>query len=299
MFQRRLESNVVECLFCSDSEQCHNCESAFVNEDTDPIDSTIHSLFGHGSDKRIKRALELDDNRTLWYKKYRGHGHNRWCNACSLGGSTRPKVQHKCRHAKRKECTKFGERISSDLCDIEEESIGRHRYAICFFDNATRWLEVYFLRSKSSDEVLNALIRFQHEYADRLKWNDGNVLEWHTDCGGEFESNSLDKFCKQLCILNILDQYRTDLKKMHSLKGSGACYSSPCGYYYHDLVFLIDSGPSAWSMSRICTTTCQQKDSKILFHRCLRFRSRVQLNSLVVNTWAFYLISSFGKSTVK
>ena len=83
---------------------------------------------------------------------------------------------------------------------MEETSIGHHRYVLCFVDNATKYAEVYYLKSKSSEEVHDNLKRFQTEYAKYLEWNDGKVLKWHTDNGGEFESSDVQEFCQRLVI---------------------------------------------------------------------------------------------------
>ena len=205
---------IISCAFNSDSEACNLCEDdnaieprkSSIPAPSKPAistsDRTTHSLFGHCSDERIKRAMELDGTgtRAINFSTFHGHGNSKWCSACSLGGSKRPKVNHIYRHRKRQSCTKFGECISSDVIDMEESSVGHHQYAICFVDKATKHLEVYYLKTKSSEEILGALKRFQREYAGDLKWNDGHVKQWHTDNGGEFESNIINDFCDKLFV---------------------------------------------------------------------------------------------------
>ena len=78
-----------------------------------------------------------------------------------------------------------------------ESAIGGYKHAICFIDEFTGYGHTEYLKSKDSDGVKDAFIRFQRIYSKYLP--DGKVTEWHTDFGGEFSSKSLDDFCEEIC----------------------------------------------------------------------------------------------------
>ena len=77
-----------------------------------------------------------------------------------------------------------------------------------------------YLKSKDSDGVKDAFIRFQRIYSKYLP--DGKVTEWHTDFGGEFSSKSLDDFCEEICTkrsysLPDYHTYQTPMPKLNGL----------------------------------------------------------------------------------
>ena len=83
------------------------------------------------------------------------------------------------------------ELIHSDLCGpMNVESIGGSKYALTFTDDYTRYVTVYFLKSKS--EVLS---KFE-EYVNMVENMTGQkVQNLRTDNGGEYVSHDFTKFC--------------------------------------------------------------------------------------------------------
>ena len=172
--------------------------STRIDNAPDPLYVLAHKIMGHASDERMAKTIALNKGLSN-FKAFKGLGSHKWCDACQAGAS-KPPISRKPRGRVKviKHYTYFGQRISSDLCDVTELSFGRHRHMVCFIDSYTRYCEIYFLQTKHADEVLGALKRFQHEYSKYLK--NGVVTKWHTDNGGEFESADIEKFCKRLHI---------------------------------------------------------------------------------------------------
>ncbi len=83
------------------------------------------------------------------------------------------------------------ELIHSDLCGpMNVESIGGSKYVLTFTDDYTRYVTVYFLKSKS--EVLS---KFE-EYVNMVENMTGQkVQNLRTDNGGEYVSHDFTKFC--------------------------------------------------------------------------------------------------------
>ncbi len=83
------------------------------------------------------------------------------------------------------------ELIHSDLCGpMNVESIGGSKYVLTFTDDYTRYVTVYFLKSKS--EVLS---KFE-EYVNMVENMTGQkVQNLRTDNGGEYVSDDFTKFC--------------------------------------------------------------------------------------------------------
>ncbi|CAB4021584.1 Retrovirus-related Pol poly from transposon TNT 1-94, partial [Paramuricea clavata] len=83
------------------------------------------------------------------------------------------------------------ELIHSDLCGpMNVDSIGGSKYVLTFTDDHTRYVTVYFLKSKS--EVLS---KFE-EYVTMVENATGlKVQNLRTDNGGEYVSHNFTKFC--------------------------------------------------------------------------------------------------------
>ena len=126
------------------------------------------------------------------------------CDICLQGGARKqhfgPKrpPQRKTEFRKRKVYTYFGERITCDLCGPFEESVGdKCVYAIVFYDVYSKRAHVYFLQTKSKEEVLSAFKQF---LADNKAYLVKGVKEYHTDNGSEFINSDMDAFCEEICI---------------------------------------------------------------------------------------------------
>lgn len=157
---------------------------------TDGIDANIlHARMGHCGIEKLKllagRSTGLDLPHDLKFDE---------CEACRKGGARRHPFHASDQSVRRG----FGDKISSDLVDPGIVSVDGFRYAICFVDAATRYLAVYYLKTKSASEVLEALKRFEREHRAYLP--DGHVKRWHMDNGGEFESDDIRAFCDEMAI---------------------------------------------------------------------------------------------------
>ena len=75
----------------------------------------------------------------------------------------------------------------------------RTAYALNIVDGATNYMEVYYLKDKSSALVLDALQRFLKRNQSYLP-KDNRIVRWHTDNGGEFISHDLNEFCEEFAV---------------------------------------------------------------------------------------------------
>ena len=67
-------------------------------------------------------------------------------------------------------------------------------------DAHTNYLQVYFLHSKSNNEVKACLESYLHEFRSQLPHDPNKPIRWHTDNGGEFISSDLQTFCNEFAI---------------------------------------------------------------------------------------------------
>ena len=108
----------------------------------------LHSRFGHASPRRLKLLLQRTHGCPQHYDTIHDTiSHD--CDACRQGGGRRKAFPKRTQH----KFTYFGERISSDLVGPLPESVHGEHYALCFVDSCTNLLSVYFLKTKSSEEV--------------------------------------------------------------------------------------------------------------------------------------------------
>jgi len=121
-------------------------------------DELMHNRFvGHAGAKRIKAAFK-----TSGY----AHKHDpKDCESCKLNmraGKNKNKTS-----ATGTVYTYFGDCITSDAVGLFESSlINSHKYAVCFYDRATCYPAVYFLKGKDSESesVLRALKLFMTDF---------------------------------------------------------------------------------------------------------------------------------------
>eukprot|EP00965_Chrysotila_dentata_P072514 2396096-Pleurochrysis_carterae.AAC.1 len=90
-----------------------------------------------------------------------------------------------------------GECIASDLCEMPTSSPFGFRYMLCFYDLATKYLEVYYLRNASSAEVKSS---FQTFLADNQCYLSESAVTWLIDSGSEFFEKNLDAFLCEFLI---------------------------------------------------------------------------------------------------
>ena len=90
--------------------------------------------------------------------------------------------------------------MSSDLCGPFPTSIDSYAYMLNIVDAHTNFLQVYFLRSKSSSELQSCFESFLHEFRSHLPRDPDKPMRWHTDNGGDFMSTDLHHFCDEFAI---------------------------------------------------------------------------------------------------
>jgi hypothetical protein len=171
-----------------------SCESLYTitahqAADTEPLPANlIHARLGHCHWNKIRKAAERSLGLQLPEKTTFAP-----CEACAKGGAKKHPFS-----AADTNYTHFGQVISSDLVGPFPTSANGYNYAICFVDRYTHYCAIYFLKSKSGEEVLSALKRFQSKYSSYLP--GGRIERWHTDNGGEFMTSSITEFCEEIAV---------------------------------------------------------------------------------------------------
>ena len=151
----------------------------------------LHSRFGHCGAKRLRQM----QTRCTGFPEGDIVDHDpSKCEACKAGD-----MKHKHFKSSSREFSYFGERLSSDLCGPFPKSVEGYRYMLNIVDAHTNWLTTIPLRSKSSGEVQHAMTEFLRQYKRYLPIDDRKIT-WHTDNGGEFMSDDLNEFCREMCI---------------------------------------------------------------------------------------------------
>ena len=152
-------------------------EQATVAEKAEKGEDIWHRRFGHlgvASLQKIARdklvtGFDFDANSKLVF-----------CEACPQGKQHRNKFSTNARRAK--EPLKL---VHSDLCGkMGEKSLSGAEYFLSFIDDSTRYVWVYFLKSK--DEVFSKFV----EWKAMVETSTGRKLKiLHSDNGGEYTSN--------------------------------------------------------------------------------------------------------------
>eukprot|EP00959_Pyramimonas_sp_CCMP1952_P310052 6488516-Pyramimonas_sp.AAC.1 len=65
-----------------------------------------------------------------------------------IGGARKPSTKQ----PTSRQFSYYGECIASDLCEMPTSSPFGFRYMLCFYDLATKYLEVYYLRNATAAE---------------------------------------------------------------------------------------------------------------------------------------------------
>eukprot|EP00965_Chrysotila_dentata_P152268 5031943-Pleurochrysis_carterae.AAC.1 len=110
------------------------------------------------------------------------------CRACILIGGTRKPFT---KRPTTRQYSYYGKYIASGLCEMPTSSLFGFRYMLCFYDLATKYLEMYYLRNASAAEVKSS---FQTFLADNQRYVFGRAVPWLTDKGSEFFEKNLDDF---------------------------------------------------------------------------------------------------------
>lgn len=110
------------------------------------------------------------------------------CDGCLMSKQTRKQIPSKANYVAKKAL----DLIHADLCGpISPETNSGNRYFFLLVDDFSRYMWVYFLKTK--DEALNA---FKVFCALVEKGSEKQIKTLRTDRGGEFCSNEFRKFCE-------------------------------------------------------------------------------------------------------
>ena len=101
------------------------------------------------------------------------------CEPCQEGKQTRQPSHEPAKRAKRP-----GELVHSDLCGpITPPSVGGHKYAGTFTDDATRMTVIIPLKTKTAAELLERFKEYKEEVEKVYK-----IQRLRTDGGGEYKN---------------------------------------------------------------------------------------------------------------
>ena len=144
---------------------------------------TWHRRYGHLGEKNMKR-LEAEK----MVEGFSLRDELKFCEACAEGKSVRTKFPK----SKNRNSDILG-LIHSDVCGkITTKSLGGAEYFLTFIDDNTRYVWVYFLKTK--DQVFE---KFKEWKALVENTFDQKVKTLRTDNGGEYTSNEFEKFLKE------------------------------------------------------------------------------------------------------
>ena len=163
-------------------------ENASVATDLDGAD-LLHARLAHMSPDRIAMARALFKGEPLPPDRdMRAASHD--CEACGLGGSSRPHISHR-RPIQKAGKRDFNDSVHVDLCGPFPPSAQTgFRYVIGFADRGTRVVSIYFLTNKTSESVKHAIETY---VADT-----GKVREFVFDNGGEFTAPNIDTLLAEM-----------------------------------------------------------------------------------------------------
>ena len=166
-------------------------EEAHIASATSPSLEQWHCRFGHLNHTYIDQLIK--DKLVKGMNCSAGKVH-RECEACAQGKMHRIPFPKK---SEKKTCQPL-ELIHSDLCGpINVDSFGGSKYLLTLTDDYTRYVTVYFIRSKS--EVFSKFV----EYVSRVENETGlRVRAIRTDNGGEYTSQNFNKFCTDKGIMH-------------------------------------------------------------------------------------------------
>jgi len=133
----------------------------------------MHRRAAHFSHGVLRKTHQLGIARGFDYR----HRHPVFCDACPAGNSRYPSTT-----TKRTRASQPLELVHCDLWGKAQcRSLHGNRYAMCFVDDYSRYIKLYFLPSK--DKAADALRAFIDEHAAPLKLNLHAI---QSDGGGEF-----------------------------------------------------------------------------------------------------------------
>eukprot|EP00965_Chrysotila_dentata_P080343 2650602-Pleurochrysis_carterae.AAC.2 len=114
--------------------------------------------------------------------------------ACIIGGTRKPSTKRPTsRHY-----SHYGKCMASDFCDMPTSSPFGFDYILCFYDLATKYLEVCYLRNASDADSVKSSFKPSSLTITALPL--GHVVTWFADNGSKFFEKKLDSFPRQFLI---------------------------------------------------------------------------------------------------
>ena len=162
----------------------------------------IHRRCCHFSADRINASLSfitgLEDSGLTQVPRY-------FCHDCLRGGMKAPSVLPPRKKADSNRVAKpkskeFGDLIWADTCSLPVSEPYGYIGWIAFLDDATRCIDLYFVRNHTSEEFTKCMQSFLTDNAEYLSKVDGKprIKCLGTDNGTEFFSDDADKFLAEL-----------------------------------------------------------------------------------------------------
>lgn len=119
----------------------------------------LHRLFGH---EKMKNIIMLQQMGLCDGVKVLEDGEIPFCGTCMHTRGRRPKTKKKTLNR----ASMRGQRVFTDLKEVEVRSTGGHKWAIHFVDDATRYRKSYYLKSKA--DAWLALRKYVQDECDPL-----------------------------------------------------------------------------------------------------------------------------------
>ena len=160
----------------------------------------IHRRAVHFSHGVLRRTHKLCRGFDYPYKH-----HPHFCSSCPAGNSTYPTL-----NTKRSRASQPLERVHTDIWGpTHKASINGNRFVICFVDDYSRHIAVYFIKHKS--QAVDAFRQYIDEHSVPLQLN---IRQLQSDGGGEYHGPLAD-----LCRLNGCTQIFSspDLQQQNSV----------------------------------------------------------------------------------
>ena len=159
----------------------------------------VHNLLAHFSPDRIAMARErmrssssssLQNQASGMPKTSELQHASHDCLSCGLGGAHKPAISHT-RPRQHARVGVFGDSVHVDLCGPYPPSVHTgFKYVIGFADRATREVHIYFLVSKTAEEVRGAIETFVSD--------NGRVKQFVFDNGGEFTARTVEQLLNEM-----------------------------------------------------------------------------------------------------
>ena len=152
----------------------------------------IHCSLMHFSSHR----LDLARSHGTGGLNLKGYTHDpKTCPACN---ANRRKYTVPKKSQSGREYTYFGQSVCSDVCGPLPESPNGYKYAVNFYDKATKHAAVYAIKDVTHAQIRIALETYCQDHNDWFRDGKSAPDEWV--CDNNFQSNDIDNVCADLAV---------------------------------------------------------------------------------------------------